>query len=141
MAPRISSLVAILVLALGSPDAGRAQEEAKAQARASAKDWLVLFDDNQYEETWKQAGELLKAAVSREEWSKKMSVTLGPLGKAESRAVRSAEYSTTLPGAPDGEWVVVKFDTTFEKKQTALETVVMRKESDGTWRVSGYFIR
>jgi hypothetical protein len=141
MMRRITTLMALLALLVAFPGAGLAQEEAKAQARASAKNWLALLDDNQYEETWKQAGELLKAAVSQEEWSKKMSVTLGPLGKAESRAVRSAEYSTTLPRAPDGEWVVVEFDTTFAKKQTALETVVLGKESDGTWKVSGYFIR
>ena len=70
-----------------------------------------------------------------------MSVTRGPLGKAGSRGVRSSEYSTTMPGAPDGEYVVVRFDTTFESGQTALETVVLKKETDGLFRVQGYFIR
>jgi hypothetical protein len=46
-----------------------------------------------------------------------------------------------MPGAPDGEYVVVQFDTTFENKQTALESVVMMKQSDGSWRVAGYRIK
>jgi hypothetical protein len=48
---------------------------------------------------------------------------------------------TTLPGVPDGEYVVVQFDTSFEKKKTAIETVTPMKEPDGRWRVSGYFIK
>jgi len=141
MTLRLASAWAVMALLLPGPGVARAQEEATSAARSSAKEWLGLLDDREYDEAWREAGTLLQAAVTQEEWSAKMSVTLGPLGKADARAVRSSEYSTTMPGAPDGEWVVVKFDTTFEKKQRALETVVMRKEPDGAWRVSGYFIR
>jgi len=141
MTQRLASAWAVTaVILLGVGGAG-AQEEATSAARAGAKEWLALLDENEYDKAWQAAGTLLQAAVTREEWSAKMSVTLGPLGRADTRAARSSEYSTTMPGAPDGDWVVVKFDTTFEKKQKALETVIMRKESDGTWRVSGYFIR
>lgn len=141
MGLRLMSAWAVVAVLLVCPGAARAQDEATSEARASAKEWLGLLDDHEYEKAWQAAGTLLQAAVTPEEWSTKMSVTLGPMGKADSRAARSSEYSTTMPGAPDGEWVVVKFDTTFEKKQRALETVIMRKESDGTWKVSGYFIR
>jgi hypothetical protein len=140
MTLRIGSLTVALATALALPAWAAAQEEAIDAARTSAREWLALMDDRQYEETWEQAGELLKAAVAQDEWARKMSVTLGPLGKAESRAVRSSDYSTTMPGAPDGEYVVVKFDTTFENKQTALETVTLRKENDA-WKVEGYWIR
>lgn len=141
MVPRITTLIGVVALLLGSATAAQTQEEEKVEARTAAREWLALLDAQEYDETWKAAGALLKAAVSQEEWSAKLSVTLGPLGKVESRAVRSTEYSTTMPGAPDGEYVVVQFDTTFENKQTALENVVMRKQPDGIWRVAGYRIR
>jgi hypothetical protein len=141
MVRRSTISMGVLVLLLGGAGVGQTQEESKAKARDSAKEWLTLLDGQEWERTWEQAGELLKAAVSQDEWAKKMSVTLGPLGKVDSRAVRSTEYSTTMPGAPDGEYVVVKMDTSFENKQTATETVVLKKEPDGAWRVSGYFIR
>jgi len=133
--------IGVLALLLGTTAVGQTQEEAKAKARDSAEEWLALLDGQDWERTWEQAGVLLKAAVSQDEWAKKMSVTLGPLGKVASRAVRSTEYSTTMPGAPDGEYVVVKLDTSFENKQTAMETVILKKERDGAWKVSGYFIR
>jgi hypothetical protein len=141
MTVRILSLVGALALLLGAPHAGRAEDEAVEQARAAAKEWLVTLDAQDYDGTWDAAGKLLKAAVGQQEWSAKLSVTLGPLGKVKSRAVRSSEYSTTMPGAPDGEYVVVTFDTVFENKQTAVETVPLMKEDDGAWRVSGYWIR
>ena len=141
MALRTTTLIGVLALLLGGGAASLAQDEAKAEARSSAEAWLALLDEQQYAETWRRAGGMLKGAVNQDEWAKKLSVTLGPLGKVKSRSVRSTEYSTTLPGAPDGEYVVVIFDSVFKNKQTAVETVPLVTEDAGAWRVSGYWIR
>jgi hypothetical protein len=53
----------------------------------------------------------------------------------------SATYTTQLPGAPDGEYVVLQYDTSFEHKKTAIETVTPVMDKDGKWRVSGYYIK
>jgi len=37
--------------------------------------------------------------------------------------------------------VVIQFDSSFEHKQTAVETVTPMLDTDGKWRVSGYFIK
>jgi hypothetical protein len=55
--------------------------------------------------------------------------------------LKSATYTKSLPGAPDGEYVVIQYDTGFEHKQSAVETVTPMLDKDGKWRVSGYFIR
>ena len=49
--------------------------------------------------------------------------------------------ATELPGAPDGEYVVFEFQTRFERKRAAIETVSPMRDRDGQWRVSGYYIR
>jgi hypothetical protein len=36
---------------------------------------------------------------------------------------------------------VIQFATSFENKQSAVETVTPMRDSDGTWRVSGYYVR
>ena len=136
----IPGVVAGLVLLLGTTAPAGAQEEAIVQARTAARAWLALLDGYEFDESWRAAGEMLKGAVTQEEFSTTMSTTLGPLGAVASRGAKSSEYSTTLPGTPDGEYVILKFDTAFENKQTAVETVVLKKEPDGLWRVSGYFI-
>ena len=43
--------------------------------------------------------------------------------------------------APDGEYVVIQFATSFENKKTALEKVTPMMDKDGKWRVSGYSIK
>jgi hypothetical protein len=58
-----------------------------------------------------------------------------------SRELISKTYAQSLPDAPDGEYVVIQFKTSFEYKNTAIETVTPMLDNDGIWRVSGYYIR
>jgi hypothetical protein len=55
--------------------------------------------------------------------------------------VAGAQFTRTLPGAPDGDYVVIQYRTRFEHKAAAVETVPPMRDADGQWRVSGYFIR
>jgi hypothetical protein len=64
-----------------------------------------------------------------------------PLGKTLSRKITSAKYTTTLPGAPDGEYVVIQYQTSFKNKLSAVETVTPMLDKNGDWRVSGYYIK
>ena len=64
-----------------------------------------------------------------------------PLGKMIKRKLKNKQYMTSLPGAPDGEYVVIQFDTAFENKKEAIETITPLLDTDGKWRVSGYFIK
>jgi len=57
------------------------------------------------------------------------------------RYVASIEYATRLPGAPDGEYVVIQYETSFKNKRSSIETVTPILGKDGVWRVSGYFIK
>ncbi len=63
-----------------------------------------------------------------------------PLGKVLSRTVGSRTFATELPGVPDGQYVVIRFQTTFEHKRSGVETVTPMLEQGGDWRVSGYYI-
>jgi hypothetical protein len=58
-----------------------------------------------------------------------------------TRKLKSAAYTKTLPGAPDGEYVVIRYESSFEHKQSAVETVTPMLDKDGVWRVSGYYIK
>jgi hypothetical protein len=44
-------------------------------------------------------------------------------------------------GIPDGQYVVIQFITSFTNKKPAIETVTPMLDSDGIWRVSGYYIK
>ena len=44
-------------------------------------------------------------------------------------------------GRPDGEYVVILYDTSFENKKSAVETVTQMIDKDGNWHVAGYYIK
>jgi hypothetical protein len=115
--------------------------EAEKAATAVADAWLKLVDERKYDESWTQASELLKKASSQADFAKQVGPTRDMLGKLDSRKVKSTQYATSLPGAPDGEYVVIQYEASFEKKASAIETVTPMKDPDGAWRVSGYFIK
>ena len=111
------------------------------EARAETVSWLALTDTGQYESSWDSASALFKAAVSKEDWEKSLCAVRTPIGALEIREMATSKFSTTLPGAPDGEYVVFQFNSSFEHKATALETVTAMKDADGAWRLAGYFIK
>ena len=115
--------------------------EAEAAAVEAARPWLALVDGKLYEASWKQAAAQFQKAAPQEEWAQKSSGVREPLGNVREREVRSAKYATSLPGAPDGEYIIiVQFDTRFEHKDHAVETVTLVKE-DGRWHATGYYVR
>jgi Protein of unknown function (DUF4019) len=118
-----------------------AQPKAEQLAQQAAESWLALVDSGKYADTWQEAAQMFKAAVSKEKWQSMVGSVRDPLGKNTSRKLRSAKYTTSLPGAPDGQYVVIQYDTSFEHKQSAVETVTPMLDKDGKWRVSGYYIK
>jgi Protein of unknown function (DUF4019) len=110
-------------------------------ALPSAETWLTMVDEGSYADSWNQAAGYFKGAVKQEKWQETLQALRKPLGKVISREVKSKSYHTSLPGAPDGEYVVIQFETFFENKKTTVETVTPMMDRDGKWRVSGYFIK
>lgn len=99
------------------------------------------MDSGKYAESWQEAAPVFKAAVTKEQWQGVLRGSRDPLGKMLSRKLKSATYTTTLPGAPDGEYVVIQYESGFEHKQSAVETVTPMLDKDGKWKVSGYYIK
>ena len=110
-------------------------------AERAANEWLAIIDAGDARASWRTAASLFKKAVSEEQWAQALSAARSPLGAVVHRALAHAESATQLPGAPDGQYVVIQFDTQFERKRAAIETVTPMQDTDGQWRVSGYFVR
>jgi hypothetical protein len=52
----------------------------------------------------------------------------------------NVDFEKALPGVPDGQYAIIHFKTTFEKKADATESVTMMMDG-GSWKGAGYFIR
>ncbi|MBU2906441.1 MULTISPECIES: DUF4019 domain-containing protein [Arenibacter] len=114
--------------------------ELKQEVIQDAKGWLGLIYEQDYSQSWDNAASLFQKAVTKEQWTQQLSGIVPPLGEVISRDVISSEYHTTLPGAPDGEYIVIQFKTSFENKNESIETVTQMKDGD-QWKISGYFIK
>jgi len=137
----IAAVSAVAVAALACGTALAQHEDAEKVAVASSKAWLALVDAEKYSESWDAAASLLRGAIGKDDWVKLMVGNRKPLGKLVSRTVGASKYMTSLPGAPDGQYIVIQYKTVFENKAQSIETVTPMLDKNGTWRVSGYYIK
>ncbi|WP_286260189.1 DUF4019 domain-containing protein [Pseudoalteromonas apostichopi] len=104
-----------------------------------AKSWLVLIDNGQYQQSWQQTDSLFKQAMPQSNWSNVLKQVRVPLGKVILRKNLSLMKYDSLPGTPDGEYVIIQFQSQFMNKEQAVETISLSKNS-GQWQPLGYFI-
>ena len=116
-------------------------EEKVTIARETAQKWLKLIDSFEYEASWTEAASYFQNSITSKEWSRTLQSVRQPLGKMLSRELESSQYATSLPGSPDGEYVVIQYNTSFKNKRSAIETVTPMLDRDSKWKVAGYFVK
>jgi len=113
---------------------------AETDASSEARSWAALLDGGQWSASWRAAGSMFKSQLTSAQWATTIQSVRQPLGRVSSRTLQSVVQAKTLPGAPAGDYQVFQFQTRFATKPDAVETIVLAREN-GSWRVSGYFIR
>jgi serine/threonine protein kinase len=105
-----------------------------------AQTWLRDIDNGHYAQSWTNAAAYFQSAITSEKWAEAVRQVRQPLGSLISRKLKTAQEMSTLPGAPDGQYVVMQFQAAFANKKSAVETVTFMLEKDGQWRAAGYYI-
>lgn len=123
-----------------SPQATGAEAE-RPRPEQVALAWLALVDAGDARASWRRAATFFRSMVKETQWAQSVQRVRQSLGRVVARRLTSATPATELPGAPDGQYLVLQFETEFEHKQSAVETVTPMLDVDGVWRVSGYFVR
>jgi len=131
----------VLVAGFASGCGKKADVGAEKAATSAAQTWLTEIDNGDYAQSWQNASAFFQTAVTEEKWKTAMETVRKPLGDLVSRTLKSAQAMTKLPGAPDGQYVVMQFETSFANKKSAIETVTFMLEKDGQWKSTGYFIK
>jgi len=138
MNKRILNLLGLSFLALCM---SACSQDKNVVAEEAASNWLKIVDAGNYAQSWDDTGTVLKTNIAREQWQELLTRNRAPLGTLISRQLTSAEYTTQLPGAPDGQYVVLQYASNFEHKSSAIETVTPVLDKDGQWRVCLYVVR
>ena len=119
-----------------------AQETEQTKAGvAAAEQWLKLADADKGAQSWSAAGAAFRGAVTAEQWSGMLAGARAPLGELKSRTLANARNTRTLPGAPEADYVVIQYGSSFANRPGATETVVTAREADGSWKVITYMVQ
>lgn len=133
----ILSLI-VLMSFVGGLNVVSAEEAPEKAAQKAAEVWMPLWDAGKYDESYEELAEDTKKSVTKKKWFLYWSAVRKPLGKLKSRKLVEAQYIKSLPGLPDREGVVLRYESSFENKETWVETFGMMREKDGAWRVAHY---
>jgi hypothetical protein len=115
-------------------------EAALGRAGEAARLWLEGLDAGRTAQSHARAAPVFRAALSAGEWDAAVRAVRTPLGACLRRRVRSSRLVAELGGRGGAPHALFHFDTDFERRAMAAETVTAVRGADGRWRVVGYFI-
>ena len=136
------AIIALLLFGGALPAAAQSAPAKNAPARSApatsvtpapddrARQWLVLVDDRNFAQSWKDAGKAFQNRQTADAWASDAGTKRVPLGAVASRDLKSIDLSRN-------NIAVIRYDTSFAHKTGAVETVTLAFENDG-WVVNDY---
>jgi hypothetical protein len=124
-----------------SPSSAPGTAEMEKAAQLAAMGWLLLLDRKDWGTAWDTSAAMFRGAVPLPAWMDGAPKARAPLGKLVERKPADAVYKRQLQGRPDGDYVTLIFNSSFEQKPDTQEIVTTVREADGKWRVTGYSTR
>jgi hypothetical protein len=129
--------LAVLALLAGSVGVVGAEDSPEKAAQKAAEAWMPLWDSGKYDKSYEALAEHTKQSIPKRQWFVYWSAVRKPLGKLKSRKLIEAKYIKSLPGVPNQEGAVLRYESSFENKESVMETFGMMREK-GSWRVANY---
>ncbi len=97
-----------------------------------ARQWLVLVDDKNYVQSWQQAGKAFQTRRKADAWAGDAAAERESYGAVASRDLKSVDLGRA-------NVAVIRYDTVFAHKASAVETVTLAFENGG-WSVTNYSV-
>jgi len=112
-----------------------------SEANAQAIYWINLIDQHQFAASWLEASGLVKDITTRKQWAAAMKETRSELGTVNARKVSSHQTAKELPGGTKGNFMIIKYETSYSRKPNMVETITLMTEGRlGLWKVVSYKI-
>ena len=113
------------------------------EAKTASLEWLGKLDKGWYVQSYDELAAYAKERITSEKWQADMAAYRKPLGAPLKRKEIYLFYETEFPNAPKGEYIVIHFASIYNAapKSVLVESVTLMKQEDGSWKVSGYFMK
>jgi hypothetical protein len=106
-------------------------------ALVTSKAWVAQIDAGQYDESYAFGCDAMHDKVAQDRWAQVLKALRVPWGRVVSRKQISHIYKPNGWEGSEGEFMVITYDTSFQRLSPATEVVVLKWE-DGKWRGAGY---
>jgi Protein of unknown function (DUF4019) len=123
-----------------APPGGDPHASEEQAAERQALGFLGYLDHGRYADSYAYTGMLLRAQADRDSFTTQIEKARGGTGALQSRELIDASYSTSVPEAPEGQYVVLHYHASFANRQDAVETLTLAF-AKGYWRLVGYYIK
>jgi Protein of unknown function (DUF4019) len=123
-----------------APQAGDPNATAEQAAERQALGFLGYLDQGRYADSYAYTGVLLRAQADREKFASQIEKARTGTGALQGRELIDASYTTTVAGAPEGQYVVLHYHANFAGRPDTVETVTLAF-AKGYWRVDGYYLK
>jgi len=131
----LAALFALFIaLSVASPVMAQTPPVTAAQPTPDdrARQWLTLIDDSNYTQGIVQMG-----PQTRMEGIESLTRLREPLGAMAARNLKDITLPKSVTGMPAGQYAVVRYESRFANRATAIETVTLAMAKSG-WAVVGY---
>ena len=115
-----------------------AAEEVSAERQALG--FLGYLDTGRFADSYAYTGMLIRTQLDRAAFATQLEKARNGTGALESRQLMDAQYTTTVQGAPQGQYVLLHYHSAFAQRPDTVETLTLAF-AKGYWRVSGYYIK
>src|SRR2546430_17141697 len=95
--------------------------ESDQAARNTALNWLAMVDAGEYVKAWTAYPPRIKSGGLQQAFLGRMRERRFPLGHPRSRKFMKVTHTHRLNGAPDGDYQIIAFKSSFDRKATAVE--------------------
>ena len=115
-------------------------ETFSSQAIAIAETFSATIDAQNYQAAYQSGSKFLHLTAPESQWVSETERTREILGSTQQRKLIAVKSISTYPGLPDGEYMLVFFETKMENKAKAAEVLLMA-QIDGAWKVCSYHLK
>jgi hypothetical protein len=142
--PAIKSVLVLIgivcLLCAAMPKVFASAEDQADKALAASKMWMAQIDAGQYDESYAFGCDAMHDKVPQDRWGEVLKALRTPWGPVVSRQQVSHVYKPNGFEGAEGEYMLITYDTSFQKLSPATEVVVLKWEG-GKWRGAGYNAR
>lgn len=108
------------------------------ESAAVAKQYVDDVDKGEYALSWSKSDPIFQKTITQKEWKTYLGNVRHRFGKVISRKMKDQRTAWDPKGLPEGAYMVVIYDTSFQNQPNIEELLTLRKGPDNQWRVLTY---